>query len=289
MSNFYKHNKKRNIGLLAEFFSRHIAQAFIEGRHDDIAKARAFWDKHIHPKSLAYAELQVFSALHESTLTSQDVAYSLLQKAKKICEGQSQAKLDAEKAQFINEVSYILKDKEFFDKAVPDYKSYASVQVLMNAWRGTGFKGSISELAQLEESVLNHVLTEKKREEFDASSLTTGEVDNLVVKIMTEKFNTKYNDSLNEDQKTIVQLYTMGTNKAGLNEMLIDLGEKTLKILKSQVITESFDRSLKTKLKDITNLLETKYQVSNETVLTDDIITFYMSVAQIKEELESKT
>jgi len=289
MNTLFKHNKKRNIGLIAEFFSRHVAQAFIEGRHDDIAKARAFWDKHIHPGSLAFAELQVFSALHESTLGSQDIAYSLLQKAKKICEGQSQAKLDAEKAQFINEVSYVLKDKEFFDKAVPDYKSYASVQVLMNAWRGTGFKGSIAELAQLEENVLNHVLAEKKKADFDASSLTTGEVDNLVVKIMTEKFNTKYNTSLNEDQKTIVQLYTMGTDRSKLNSMLMGLGEKTLKILKSPLLTESFDRPLKTKLKDIANLLETKYQVSNETVLTDDVITFYMSVAQIKEELESKS
>lgn len=285
----YKHNKKRNIGLLAEFFSRHIAQAFIEGRHDDIAKARVFWDKHIHPKSLAYAELQVFSALHDSALSSHEVAYSLLQKAKKICEGQSQAKLDAEKAQFINEVSYVLKDKEFFDKAVPDYKSYASVQVLMNAWRGTGFKGSIAELAQLEESVLNHVLTKKKMTDFDASSLTTTEVDNLVVKIMTEKFNSKYNDTLNEDQKTIVQLYTMGTNKIGLNEMLIDLGEKTLKILKTPVLTEGCDHPLKIKLNDIANLLETKYVISRDTILTDDVITFYMSVAQIKEELESKS
>lgn len=288
MSIPYRHNKKRNIGLIAEFFSRHIAQAFIEGRHDDIAKARDFWDKHIHPKSLAYAELQVFSALHESSLGSQDIAYSLLQRAKKICEGQSQAKLDAEKAQFINEVSYVLKDKEFFDKEVPDYKSYASVQVLMNAWRGTGFKGSISELALLEESVLNHVLTNKKKEDFDASSLTTSEVDNLVVRIMTEKFNSKYSKTLNEEQQTIVQLYTMGTNKSKLCAMLVELRENTLIILRSPVITENLDRGLKTKLKDIATLLETKYAISNETVLTDDTITFYMSVAQIKEELESK-
>lgn len=289
MSNFYKHNKKRNIGLIAEFFSRHIAQAFIEGRHSDIAKARAFWDKHIHPKSLAYAELQVFSALHESDLRSKDVAYSLLQKAKKVCEGQSQAKLDAEKAQFINEVSYILGDKNFFDKAVPDYKSYATVQVLMNAWRGTGFKGSLIELSQLEDNVLAHVLTEKKKSEFDASSLTTNEVDNIVVKIMTEKFNTKYSNTLNDNQKTIVQLYTMGSDNLKLNGMLTELRTKTLKILKHSVLTESYDGYLKTKLKDIATLLETKYAISNETVLTDDIVTFYMSVAQIKEELESKS
>ena len=93
----FKHNKKRNIGLISEFFSRYIAEAFIDERHDDIAKARQLWEKHVHPKSATYTELQVFNALHESNLKSKEIAFSMLEKAKAVCKKQSQLKLDEEK------------------------------------------------------------------------------------------------------------------------------------------------------------------------------------------------
>ena len=285
----FRHNKKRNIGLISEFFSRYIAEAFIDERHDDIAKARQLWEKHVHPKSATYTELQVFNALHESNLKSKEIAFSMLEKAKAVCKKQSQLKLDEEKASLINEVSSILGDKSFFDRSVPDYKTFASVQVLMNAWRGTGFKGSISEMAQLEEIILEHILTIKNKSEIDASDVTTSEVNSLVVKLMTEKFNAKYNGLLNEAQKEIVNLYMLShsskENKEHLVSLLENLKVRTLKSLKSPVMTEGLDRILKSKLGEVISLLEGS-DLSN---ITDETITFYMSVAKLKEEMENKS
>lgn len=285
----FRHNKKRNIGLISEFFSRYIAEAFIDERHDDIAKARQLWEKHVHPKSATYTELQVFNALHESNLKSKEIAFSMLEKAKAVCKKQSQLKLDEEKASLINEVSSILGDKSFFDRSVPDYKTFASVQVLMNAWRGTGFKGSISEMAQLEEIILEHILTIKNKPEIDASDVTTSEVNSLVVKLMTEKFNAKYNGLLNEAQKEIVNLYMLShsskENKEHLVSLLETLKVRTLKSLKSPVMTEGLDRILKSKLGEVISLLEGS-DLSN---VTDETITFYMSVAKLKEEMENKS
>jgi hypothetical protein len=285
----FKHNKKRNIGLISEFFSRYIAEAFIDERHDDIAKARKLWEKHVHPKSATYTELQVFNALHESNLKSKEIAFSMLEKAKAVCKKQSQLKLDEEKASLINEVSSILGDKSFFDRSVPAYKTFASVQVLMNAWRGTGFKGSISEMAQLEEMILEHILTVKNKPEIDASDVTTSEVNSLVVKLMTEKFNAKYNGLLNEAQKEIVNLYMLSHSSKENREHLVSLLENlkvcTLKSLKSPVMTEGLDRILKSKLGEVISLLEGS-DLSN---ITDETITFYMSVAKLKEEMENKS
>jgi hypothetical protein len=285
----FKHNKKRNIGLISEFFSRYIAEAFIDERHDDIVKARKLWEKHVHPKSATYTELQVFNALHESNLKSKEIAFSMLEKAKAVCKKQSQQKLDEEKAVLINEISSVLGDKSFFDRSIPDYKTFASVQVLMNAWRGTGFKGSISEMAQLEEMILEHILTVKTKPEIDASGVTTSEVNSLVVKLMTEKFNAKYNGLLNESQKEIVGLYMLShdnkENKDRLIGLLEGLKATTLKSLKSPVMTEGLDRILKSKLGEIVSLLES----SDLNNVTDETITFYMSVAKLKEEMESKS
>jgi hypothetical protein len=233
--------------------------------------------------------LQVFNALHESNLKSKEIAFSMLEKAKAVCKKQSQLKLDEEKASLINEVSSILGDKSFFDRSVPDYKTFASVQVLMNAWRGTGFKGSISEMAQLEEMILEHILTVKNKPEIDASDVTTSEVNSLVVKLMTEKFNAKYNGLLNEAQKEIVNLYMLSHSSKENREHLVSLLENlkvcTLKSLKSPVMTEGLDRILKSKLGEVISLLEGS-DLSN---ITDETITFYMSVAKLKEEMENKS
>jgi len=189
----------------------------------------------------------------------------------------------------LSEVNSSLGDKKFFERSVPEYKTYASIQVLMNAWRGIGFKGSISDMAQLEEMVLEHVLKPKNTSNVDLSSITTSEVDSLVVKLMTEKFNEKYNGLLNETQKNIVNLYMLSNNSQENKEQLVSILENlkivVLKQLKSKVMTESFDKVLKTKLGDIVSLLEN----SNLTNLNDETITFYMSVAKLKEEMESKS
>lgn len=284
----FKHNKKRNIGLISEFFSRYIAEAFIDGRHDDIATARRLWEKHMHSKSALYSEMQVFNALHESNLNSKEIAYSLLDRARNICKKQSQQRLDEEKASLINEIKTVLGDKAFFERPVSNYKSYASVQVLMNAWRGVGFKGTLSEMATLEESILNHILDSKQTNVLDVSSVTPSEVDSLVVKLMTEKFNSKYNGLLNETQKQIVNLYMLSTNNEENRLKLVNLLESikssAIKGLKSPVMIEGIEKSLKNKLGDIVTLLEN----SDLTNINDDTITFYMSVAKLKEEMESK-
>ena len=285
----FKHNKKRNIGLISEFFSRYIAEAFIDERHDDITKARKLWEKHVHPKSATYEELQIFNALNESNLNSKEVAFSMLERAKNLCKKQSQIKLDEEKASLINEIANTLDDKNFFDRSIPNYKNYASIQVLMNAWRGTGFKGSLMEMANLEETILEHILTKKEAAIPDVESFTSEEVNSLVVKLMTEKFNAKYNGLLNENQKQIVSLYMLShdnnNNKAQLQNLLLNLKNDALKMLKSPVMKENFEGVLKNKLKDIVSLLE-----SNDlSQINDDTVTFYMSIAKLKEEMESKS
>ena len=290
----FKHNKKRNVGLISEFFSRYIAGAFIDGRHNDIATARKIWDKHLHPKSETYKEFVLFNALYESNLKSKEVAYSLLNKARDVCKNQSQEVLDAEKAALINEVKATLKDKDFFDRPVSDFKTFASVQVLMNAWRGIGFKGDIADLATLEESVLEHMCTPKVANslENEAEKLTTSAIDSLVVKLMTEKLNKRYENLLNETQRRMLQLYVFSQNdtekKASLVSLLEDLKARTLKSVKSPVLTESLDRTVKTKLQEVVKLLEESSYSNIPENLGDDLIAFYMTIAKLTEEVESK-
>lgn len=285
-----KHNKKRNVGLLSEFFSRYIGEAFIDGRHSDIVKAQKIWNKHINSKSEIFKELQMFNALNESNLQTKEVALNLLNEVKAQCRVQKQSRLDSEKEALIKEINENLNDKKFFDKNVTEYKTYASIQVLMNAWRGIGFKGNLTELAQLEESILGHITKSKPKMSIDASGLTNSDVDGLVVKLMTEKFNNKYFDTFNETQKQILKRYMLSERNEVQSQTLTSLLEKlktdVISLIKKPVIVAEFEAPLRKKLNEIKNLLETQY--SNVSAYNDDMITFYMSVAKLKEELEDK-
>jgi hypothetical protein len=74
-------------------------------------------------------------------------------------------------------------------------------------------------------------------------------------------------------------------NKEHLVSLLENLKVRTLKSLKSPVMTEGLDRILKSKLGEVISLLEGS-DLSN---ITDETITFYMSVAKLKEEMENKS
>lgn len=288
----FKHNKKRNAGLISEFFSRYIASAFIEGRHEDIEKANRIWKKYINPKTETYKELVLFNALHETSFKNKEIAYSLLEKAKEAAKKQSQQKLDKEKSALINEINLGLKDEQFFYRSVDKYKSIASVQLLMNAWRGIGFKGTITDLATLEESVLEHMMRPKTTVSEEVSEFTTGDVDSLVVKMMNEKFNKKYSDVLSDEQKKIVNLFVFAgrqeDKKTELVRILENIRFDTLKVLKNGMIKEGFDRPLKNKLTEIQKMLDVGGEYSNPENLSDNAITFYMTVSKLREELVSK-
>jgi hypothetical protein len=169
----------------------------------NIQKAKKIWSKHVHANSEIFKELQIFNALHETNIATKEIGHSLLERARDYCKNQKQEQLDKEKEALINEINSSLGDKTFFDKSIPDYKSYASVQVLMNAWRGTGFKGNLSELFQLEETVLSHVLTNKNKASFDASDVTNEQVDSLVIKLMTEKLMQNTLQSLTKHRRRL--------------------------------------------------------------------------------------
>lgn len=287
----YNHNKKRNVGLISEFFSRYIAFAFIEGRHDDIEKANKIWRKYVNPKTETYKEFVLFNALHETNLKNKNIAHSLLEKARETAKAQSQEKLDKEKSALINEINLALKDADFFNRPVGNYKTIASVQLLMNAWRGIGFKGSIADLAILEQTVLEHMLAEKTPVLEEAAEVSSEEIDSLVVKIMNDKFNKKYSETLNEQQKKIVNLFVFaGSNdekKEALVSILENIRVSTLKTLKNGMIKENFDRSLRTKLSDIQNMIDVGGEYEDTSILNENTIAFYMTVSKLNEEMVS--
>lgn len=308
MSTPLKHNKKRNVGLITEFLSRHIATLVLDtqqkpskAKEQEIEKIEALWIRTFAKGTEMAKEQALFNALYNTQgIKNREMASSLLEEVKRQSRLQNEAKLTKEKTTFLQEVKNKTSNgttEDFFSGDIEDYRTRATIQILLNTWRENDIV-RISETIHLEEQVIEHLLTESKPVESsnDVLSMGADDIDGLVVKLMTEKFESKYNSILTEDQKKIVSQYitvpTKGSVKnSGLIDTLSELRISTLAYI--DVVSDSTpDKSLSAKLIKIRELMEGKYRVSNapgvvNPPITDDTISFYMTVSQLKEELKA--
>lgn len=305
-----KHNKKRNVGLLNEFFAQYMAIAAVDFRFNDYNKAEAIWKKYFDKKTELGKELSIFENIANSKLKDRNVAFSMLNEARKIVSRQNIQNLEKEKTNLLHEINVRLQDEKFFDRPVENFKINASIQILLNSWRESAemnAKGTLkessmaalmaanfSELSHIEEKVIDFMVEEKKPlPPFDSSVLenTQEDIDRLVVDIFRQKINEKYSATLNEDQKEIIGLYVFSNNseesKIKLQKKLLHLKETVVKNLEKE-IREGSSNSPKEKLKEVKQYIDDKnYNITSSPLnITKNTINFYLAVADLKKEFE---
>jgi len=286
-----KHNKRRNTGLIYEFFTRYIGKAILEGRDTDINKAKTLLKKHFNRGTDIYKELKLVKALTESPASSRDQAVHLINRVRDAVKNQSQARLDLEKTSLIHEINSNLNSALFFEEAIPNYKQLGTVQVLLNTWRDETLKESaVGETVFLEEKLIEYML-EKKNTEQDPKALlvTTEDIDRLVVNIMTEKVNNKYNN-LDSEQKEIIQLYVFSKDSpvvtAQLTEALSGVKNRFIGAMAAHQHEFKDDTILNNKLQEVRSKLQKEY--NDPKVITEDMVSFYLGLSKLGREVKVK-
>jgi len=205
------HNKKRNVGIIYEQLLRKVSSALIEKDQRTAETAIAILKDNFKPGTELYKEFRVFNALVKTRIRSETLACRILDEAKKAARDHHPAKLRAEKSALIKEINYKLSDCNFYRQRVKDYRSYATIQQLMNYWR-SGENADLSRVTQYENNTVEWLLSD--RDSVKLEEQKDSDVNALTVKIMTEKFNSKYGAVLNEQQRKIIQEYSLrdGTN-----------------------------------------------------------------------------
>lgn len=291
------HNKKRNVGLLSEFFAKYIANALVSQRHSDIDKAKLLYSKYFSGNSEISKELKFFNTLYNTRVTSREVASGLITKIKQLCEHETKniKKLEDEKTKLLHEISLVLSDKEFFNRPVPDYKIQGAIQVLLNSWKSKILVENLGEIASLEDLVIEHISSGKTSiEPVTAGTyleMTNQEIDSLVVGIMTEKFNSRFSKDLTDEQRKIISTYAFCESpeqRAALSLTLGGLREKTLTLIENtltnkKIGTEQLPDFLGKKLTEVKSLLCGKYK--DVSVVSDDSMAFYMTLVKLEQEL----
>lgn len=289
-----KHNKKRNTALIYEFFARYIGKAILEGRDDDIVKAKSLLRKHFNKSTDIYKELKLAKSLAESSCQSREQAVYLLNRVRETVKFQSNARLDLEKTSLIHEINSTLPSSElFFEEKITDYKKLATIQVLLNTWRDETLKESVGETVQLEEKLIEFMTTvSESMNPADVLNMTHSDVDKLVVNLMTEKVNKKY-EGLSPEQKSVIQLYVFGKENSDTQVALRNKLNEMRSEFKLALVRNKHDVSddavLLEKLTKVNTLLESDCAVPEDaTAINEELVSFYLGLSPLTEQLKAK-
>ena len=276
-----QHNKKRNVGIIYELLLRSISASLVDGDKQRAQRALDIISKYYDKSSDIYKEYRLFNALVKSTVSDTPVAAAVLAEAKSAARRFDVRKIEHEKSLLIREINHTLQDADFYHRRIVDYRYYATVQNLINEW-AIGDRSDLTKTVILEGQVVQWLLKEKFEVTIDDVKPTI-EVDGLVVKIMSEKFNQKYGNKLNENQTSLIRDYIFSIENNQTDKFLTQLSS-----LKEQAISRVDILKNDTKnqiLQERIPLIERALKNITLTELNDEVISKFMTISQLVEEL----
>jgi len=273
-----KHNKKRNVGLIHEQLVRYVASSMIAGDKKEVEKTIAIIEKHFKKGSELYREFRLFNSLLNFTVDNESLAERILNESKSAAKTHNATKLSHEKSLLIKDINEnLLQSRRFYDIQVEQYKMFATVQTLLNEWRGNLDLDPVKK-AIFENSLIQKMLL-KKIDDVIAHDLNE-QCDPLVRKLMFQKFNEKYKNSMSEAQRSVLECAILGSDEDFKNHM-ISIKENALCALQKL----KSDSDNETILENIENISK-KISLLNESK-NDESISKTLQVMQLISEIES--
>ena len=281
MSKSNSHNKKRNTGLIYEFLVRTISSALVEGDKKRSSTALKILKRHFKPGTELYKEFRLINSLVKTTVSSDSVAGSILREARNAARGHDLPALDHEKSIIIKHINYTLGNEDFYDQQINEYRTYATVQTLLNEWRVDS--PDIGKVASYEDQLVKWLMSNKEQPDDHLISEDAG-TSRLLMKIMTKKLNEKYSGMLNEDQRSLIKSYVFATAsddpeiiRKKLSEIKDDLLQKIEEYSSTNVDNEYINGKLS----------EARERLLSENLegVDDDTVTRFMLYTKLTTEL----
>ena len=272
-----KHNKKRNTAFVYEALIREGTSAILQGDHDRKNTVVRLIKKHFAPDSILFKDLQCYQSLYETRGLEKETCEKIIKEAKLASRLMDTQGIFVRQTDLINDVNKEL-EPSVFNNFVPNYKSLANIYKMFS--HSTDPKSAVI----LEQLILEHMLQSVPEE-------NTQEVDFLVVEAFVNKFNTKYDDRLLAEQKTLLNLYISSfvdnslELKMFLNEEISRLKKELERSRSSEHILS--DEQMVAKTTQITEKLESykDSQANQEMLLT--ILKIQQLVGEINDDASS--
>ena len=267
-----KHNKKRNTAFVYEALVREITVAVIKNDSDTKEKAVSIIKKHFKPNSVLKKNLDCYRSLYENNKGLDEKTLEKIIKEAKL----SSRLLDAHglfvsHSDLIDDVNKEL-SPQVFNNFVPNYKTLASIYQIFS--QDTTPKNSVI----LENQLIKDMTSP------DQSEMELEPIDNLALTSFVGKFNEKYDDTLSEEQKSLMSLYISSFSdnslslKSYLNEEISRLKTLVKEGLDLPEISDDQEMSEKT-----IKVIETLDSFSNSNISDELLITVLKTQELVKE------
>ena len=271
-----KHNKKRNVGLIHEQLVRHASEKIVDGYKNQAKTAIKILNKHFGEQSALQKEFRLFNALVHTRVPSRELARQIISESKRACRDHSATKLRREKSLLIRDINHEVDEENFYKRKVTEYKIFATVQALLNEWRGAD-RLAPDEIVKYEKVLENWLVSDNEPEKLH----TNRNANPLTLQIMLEKFNKKYRSMLNIQQAELLES-RLSDDSAGVIDHVRNIKKKALRSL------EKFYKSCDNKvLQEKQMLMEAKIRslVPNS---TDDTISKALTISALVSEMEEE-
>jgi hypothetical protein len=278
------HNKKRNTGLLYEFLVRTISRSLVEGDQKTSSQALKILKKHFKPGSELYREFRLINSLIKTQVSSEPVAAGILQEAKAAARAYDAKELDRQKSLLIRNINHVIKDDNFYDQQVNEYRMYATVQTLLNDWRDPN--RDLERQARYEDQLVKWLVTERQAPVDPSMPEESAGTGRLLMKVMMKKLNEKYSGILNDEQKSLIRAYAFSAandDPDSIKKKLVEVRDRLLESI------DTFSRDQAENEYINKKLVETRERLLSETLETvdDETVTRFMLYTKLSSELES--
>jgi len=267
-----RYNKKRNTAFVYEALIREGTSAILQ--KDDVRcnKVVSIIKEHFKPGTILRKDLECYQALYENQSTNKEDCRNIIKEARLQKSYLNPEILFKEQTSLIHSINKEV-ESSVFDNFVPNYKSLANIYQMFS------FSSAPKEKVLLEKVVVEDMLIIES-----SSTENTDEIDGLVVESFVKKFNEKYDDTLLQEQKTLLNLYIKSFVDNSL-EFKIYLNEEISR-LKQQIenAKQQDDIVQDAEMLDKTNQVMEKLDSFQNTEINENVILSVLKIQSLCEE-----
>jgi len=270
------HNKKRNVGIIYEQLVLKLSEALIENNDTEFRKIKKILKRNYSKESELYKEFRLLNSLAVTNIKADSLATRILGETRNAARRIKSKRLSLERSRLIKEINHSL-GPDFYKTKISNYRNLATIQRLLDEYRK--WDAADPKFLNEYENKVHAILLENK-EVKNLEEMKDPEVNPLVLKIMTDKFNSLYSEELTTRQIAILKEWSFnkGSEKLGKMCKAVQVSAIT-EITKFQ--SENDNKVIDAKIADV--LSEIK-EVSFEN-LNDDLVSKALIMCRIKDEL----
>jgi len=284
MTSKFKHNKKRNVGILYELLVRNMTRSLMTEDLKKVNELKILIERHFKKNTELYKEYKIFSALSIdlNENKNKNIAKSLIKESKRLSLDINTRKLEKEKSSLIKSINYTF-GKKFYFEHIPNYVNLATIQIALNEWKKKSY--DIQKTVLLEEKIVNNLMNTKENNYEDLKSdIDKSKSDQIVMNIMTKKINEKYKN-MSESQKNLIKSYAFyyENDHKKLQNHLSEQKALSIQLLE-KFKKENHNEFLKNKVNQVLKNIN----VINENKIDDSTIIKFLTISQLITELNSE-